>query len=197
MLEQQIAELIGDEGLRLVVYDDATGLPIRPGTLVKGHPTVGFGRALDVHGISRDEAGVMLANDIAEVEAELGKWPWYTALDPVRRGVCMNLAFNLGVHGLLTFGRMIGAMQRLDFKGAAAELKDSHWAHQVQASRRDRLLAQLCNGVLMPAPVHAAVKTVPAPSPSVAKPKPDQVDEDSVADALNQAELNRILGGGQ
>jgi lysozyme len=189
VIDQQIAELMADEGVRLVVYDDATGKPIKPGSWVRGHPTIGIGRALDVHGISRDEAGFLLANDISAVETALGKWPWYVALDPVRRGVMANLGFNLGVHGLLQFARMIGAMQRLDFAGAAVELADSRWARQVQQSRRDRLLGQLRTGVIEGADLPPVV--TPAPT------KPDQVDEDSVADALNQAELNRILGGGQ
>ena len=41
------AELVGDEAMRLFVYDDATGLPIEPGSTCKGHPTIGVGRGLD------------------------------------------------------------------------------------------------------------------------------------------------------
>ncbi len=44
-----IADLIAKEGVRVneqglhVVYDDATGLPIKPGQKAKGKPTIGFG----------------------------------------------------------------------------------------------------------------------------------------------------------
>lgn len=44
-----IADLIAKEGVRVneqglhVVYDDATGLPLRPGQKAKGKPTIGFG----------------------------------------------------------------------------------------------------------------------------------------------------------
>lgn len=59
-----ILELTGEEGKRRFVYDDATGAPLSPGVLCKGHPTVGIGRALDVHGISVVEGQLLRANDI-------------------------------------------------------------------------------------------------------------------------------------
>jgi lysozyme len=196
VLDQQLGELMDDEGLRLFVYDDATGRPIKPGTYVKGHPTIGIGRALDVHGISQPEAAQLLAHDIFVVESVLGKLPWFLALDPVRRGVMTNLGFNMGVQGLLAFSRMIGALHRLDFFGAADELAASRWAGQVQRSRRDRLLEQLRFGMLgginLPPVVSPAVPVV-AETNSGKTP----ANTDNVADALNQAELDRIRGTGQ
>ena len=47
---------IDDEGVRLRVYDDATGEPLHPGMTLKGHPSIGYGRALDVNGISLKES---------------------------------------------------------------------------------------------------------------------------------------------
>jgi GH24 family phage-related lysozyme (muramidase) len=52
-----------EEGLRTLVYDDATGKPIGPGSVVQGHPTIGIGRALDVNGITAVEADFLLEND--------------------------------------------------------------------------------------------------------------------------------------
>ena len=49
MQEKYCARLTDEEALRFVVYDDATGRPIVPGTHVIGHPSIGIGRALDVH----------------------------------------------------------------------------------------------------------------------------------------------------
>lgn len=178
MLQQQLDELGADEGIRMLVYDDATGRPIGPGTLVRGHPTIGIGRALDVHGITA-EAHYFLANDIAAVEAALSRLEWYQELDPVRRGVCTNLAFNMGVRGLQSFVGMIsdieaaehdltGAMQQLaqgQFDAAADELAGSDWAKQVQPSRRDRLLMQLRTGRL-DAEVAARRDDHPGPKPT-------------------------------
>lgn len=179
MLQQQLDELGADEGIRMLVYDDATGRPIGPGTLVRGHPTIGIGRALDVHGITAAEAHYFLANDIAAVEAALSRLEWYQELDPVRRGVCTNLAFNMGVRGLQSFVGMIsdieaaehdltGAMQQLaqgQFDAAADELARSDWAKQVQPSRRDRLLMQLRTGRL-DAEVAARRDDHPGPKPT-------------------------------
>jgi hypothetical protein len=51
--QQMIVDLIVDEPLKLYVYDDATVMPLRPGYLLKSRLTIGIGRALDVHGISK------------------------------------------------------------------------------------------------------------------------------------------------
>lgn len=150
MIPAQRKELAADEGTRLTVYDDGTGLPILPGDKVIGHPTVGVGRCLDTHGITADEAQFLFENDIAGVEFELVKLHWWQRLDPVRQGVCCNLAFNMGVTGLLGFRHMIAAMERSDFEAAAMEMQRSKWAQQVQATRRDRLVAQMRSGTIGP-----------------------------------------------
>ena len=147
MLAQQLAELRGDEGTRLTAYDDATGLEIVPGMTVVGHVSIGTGRCLDSrHGISITEAEYLLSIDIATIERRLVSLDWYVGLDPVRRGVMVNLAFNLGFNGLQSFGRMIAACERRDWDTAAAELLNSRWAEQVQPERRDRLVQQLRTG---------------------------------------------------
>ena len=164
MLAGQLAELEEDEGLLLVVYDDATGLPIRAGTLVVGHPTIGAGRALDTHGISRPEAQLLLQNDVAAAETALREdFSWYAWLDPVRQGVLVNLVVNMGLGGLAQFRRMLADLARGDFAAAAAELKNSRWYGEVQASRSDRLVAQLRTGQGPPSPA-----TTPAPDPTIA-----------------------------
>src|SRR5580765_1328046 len=100
MLPQQLTELQQDEGLRLFVYDDATGQPIVPGSRVVGHPTIGYGRALDVTGITKGEAATLLANKIVEIQTILEKLSWYVGLDDVRRGVILNLTYNMGLKGV-------------------------------------------------------------------------------------------------
>lgn len=163
MHPRQIQELIHDEGQRLKVYDDATGLPIGPGTVVIGHATIGIGRALDVNGISPQEAWQMFRRDVMGNQRKLGIMPWFLTIHPIRQGVIINLAFNMGVRGVLAFKRMIAALEAGDYDLAAAELLDSKWATQVQASRRDRLVNQLRTGQLDP-PTEPAVPS-PAPRP--------------------------------
>lgn len=49
------AELRGDEGEVLKVYDDATGKPIGPGSVVVGNPSIAVGRNLSGRGLTTVE----------------------------------------------------------------------------------------------------------------------------------------------
>lgn len=53
-----------NEGFRLYLYDDRTGLPIASGSTVIGHPTVGYGRNIAARGINQAEADLMFLNDL-------------------------------------------------------------------------------------------------------------------------------------
>lgn len=139
-------QLTRDEGSHLTVYDDATGEEIVPGYLVKGHPTIGVGRALDVNGISADERDYLRANDISKVKLQVGqRLPWTSQLDPVRLMVLHNMCFNLGIEGLLEFKNFLGFMQQGVWARAADEMKASRWAGQV-GPRVTRLAIQVVTG---------------------------------------------------
>lgn len=125
-----LEQLQRHEGLRLKPYRDSVG-----------KLTIGFGRNLDDRGISEDEAGFMLDNDIDQVEEELERMPLYLSLDPVRQVVLANMAFNMGVPTLLEFRRMLGALAERDWDRAADEMLDSKWA--VQVDNRAEELAEL------------------------------------------------------
>lgn len=128
------AELEVEEGVRLKVYDDETGLPIVPGYLVKGHPTIGVGRALDTKGISQAEAEYLLKNDRTDVEAELDhEIPWWrTRPDSVQDGL-RDMCFEHGVTGLLGYKQMLACVQAGDYAGARQAAWDSDWARKVPA----------------------------------------------------------------
>lgn len=120
MTPEGLARLCTDEGLRLAPYRDT-----------RGFLTIGYGRCLDRRGISEGEATMMLDNDIAALSAQLGAMLFFRALDPVRQDVMLNLAYNLGIAGLLGFRRMIGALDMHDWNTAAAELLDSAAAREL------------------------------------------------------------------
>lgn len=126
------SDLIRDEGLRLQVYDDATGKPIKPGDTLKGYPTIGVGRNLTGKGITKDEAMYLLRDDIPETEEALdAAFPWWRGLpEPVARGMA-NMCFALGLAGLSRFAIMLAALERHDFQTAATECLASKWAGQV------------------------------------------------------------------
>lgn len=112
--------LVRHEGLRLYPYEDSVG-----------KVTIGIGRNLDDKGISKDEAYMMLRNDIAEVQVEAYTLSWYRHLNEARKLVIENMLFNIGMTRLLGFKRMIAAIERKDFERASDEMLDSKWAAQV------------------------------------------------------------------
>lgn len=121
------------EGLRLVVYDDATGKPLKKGDTLKGHPTIGVGRLLtDGRGISTTEAESLLANDIDLVIDELNRnIPWWNKMNEPRRAVMINMCFNLGWPGLSGFKNMLTAAEAGQYEWASDEMIDSNWYDQV------------------------------------------------------------------
>lgn len=147
-MQAMAAELTGDEGLRLHVYDDATGKPIVPGTKVIGHPTIGMGRALDVHGISFAEADWLLSNDIESAVRDLSQFEWYRNLDPIRQRVLVNMYHNMGLQRLLGFHDMIAAIGEHRWNDAAAAGLLSEW-HKECPSRSGRLMIVLRTGIAL------------------------------------------------
>jgi lysozyme len=130
---------MADEGCMLVVYDDATGLPIKAGTLVKGNPTIGYGRLLCAPGgISNAEAVFLFGTDWAKAEAAAKTLPCYSRLNAVRQGVLIEMVFQLGIGGVRKFARMLDCLNRSDYDRAANEMLDSAWAKQTP-TRAQRL----------------------------------------------------------
>ena len=108
--------------------------------------TIGYGRNLDDSGLRRSEVEFMLDNDIEEKAAQLAeKLPWTANLDEARRGVLVNMAFNLGVERLLKFTNTLAAIERHDWLAAAAGMLASKWASQV-GDRATRLAEQMRRG---------------------------------------------------
>lgn len=133
-----IAELRRDEGVVRHAYQDSLG-----------YWTIGVGRLIDRRrsgGLSEDEIDLLLANDVARVEAGLdARAPWWRGLDPVRRRVLANMAFNLGVEGLLGFRNTLRAVREARWDDAADGMLRSKWAGQVGA-RATRLAAMMRDG---------------------------------------------------
>ena len=121
------------------------GLKLKPYRCTAGKLTIGVGRNLDDKGITCDEAMMLLRNDIEEITGQLERHSWYVALGPVRRKVLIDMAFNLGMGGLLGFQKMIEALERGDYERAADEMVNSRWYGQV-GERGRRLEAMMRTG---------------------------------------------------
>lgn len=135
-------QLRRDEGVRLKPYTDTVG-----------KLTIGVGRNLTDKGISEKEADAMLTADVMEVREGLSKNGYQYYLgdsddDPavVRYDVLVNMAFNMGIGGLLAFKKMLAAYKAGDWETAATEMLDSKWAEQV-GPRAERLAKQMREGV--------------------------------------------------
>jgi lysozyme len=138
--------LAREEGLRLTVYDDATGRPLAPGSTLVGHPTIGVGRCLDRRGITAAEAMALLENDIAELRVQVAQaLPWAAGLSENRRLVLQAMAFQMGLAGLLAFKDTLAAMRRGDYGVAADSMLASAWARQTSA-RAARMAAMMRAG---------------------------------------------------
>ncbi len=143
-----IGELRRDESTRLKVYDDKTGRPIVPGSVVQGHPTIGTGRSLDIDGITEAEDAHLLDNDIDRVTAELlGALPLFAKLDDTRQRCLANMAVNMGTHGVLGFHDAIRYMTEERWEMAARAMEDSDWFREVPV-RAGRLIAMIRTGAV-------------------------------------------------
>jgi lysozyme len=127
-------QLSRDEGVRSFPYLDTVG-----------KTTIGVGRNLTDVGVSSDEIDLMLTNDISRAEATLAaSLPWSSALGDARRGVLVNMAFNME-NKILGFHNMLAAMEAGNWEAAATAMLDSQWAKQV-GDRAVRLAEQMRTG---------------------------------------------------
>lgn len=129
-------QLIRDEGVKLTAYKD-----------IVGKTTIGVGRNLDDVGISLSEANLLLDTDICRAtEALLLALPWVSTLAEPRRGVLINMAFNLGIKGLLGFTNTLSLIKSGKYLEASVEMLKSKWATQV-GERAVRLSDQMATGI--------------------------------------------------
>lgn len=123
------------EGLRLKPYKDTVG-----------KLTLGVGRNLIDKGITEQEALFMLNNDVDYFYGKLcQRINWMKTLDDARQNVLVNMAFNLGIAGLMSFKKMLLACEHGNFKIAATEMLNSKWAEQV-GYRANELSEQMRTG---------------------------------------------------
>lgn len=140
-IEHVYKQLERDEGKELNAYKDHLG-----------NWTIGIGHLLsgDVNTyteITEDECRELFERDVENVFNDLDRnLPWWRDLSDARKGVLVNMCFNLGINRLLGFKKTLALIRQGKYEEASKEMLDSLWAKQV-GNRAKRLSQQLKDGV--------------------------------------------------
>nr|BAR28581.1 Phage-related lysozyme (muraminidase) (COG3772) [uncultured Mediterranean phage uvMED] len=93
--------------------------------------TIGIGRNLDANGISEEEAHYLLYNDINKVQKELTKnWGVWRTFPERARMVCIDMAFQMGITGFMSFRETRKLMELGKWLEASEEVLRSKYAVQ-------------------------------------------------------------------
>lgn len=133
-----LEQLKRDEGFR--------GEPYK---CTEGYWTIGYGRNLETNPLTMDEAEVLLENDVNHtlgrlISVDLLPSITIDELTP-RQAVWVNMAFQMGVSGVLRFKKAIRAYLDEDYRTCAEEMLDSRWSMQTP-NRAHRLADQMISG---------------------------------------------------
>lgn len=138
-----VKELRRDEGVEYVPYLDTVGIK-----------TVGVGHNMQAKPLPADwtfpltdaQVDQLLAEDLQEVFDGLDRnIPWWRKLSYERQRVLANMAFNLGIKGLMGFKNTLAHVQAERYQSAAEGMLASKWARQV-GQRANRLAAMMVMG---------------------------------------------------
>jgi len=127
-LDRVIEKLKQDEGFDGMPYEDKLGIP-----------TIGYGTKLP---ITEEEAEILLKHRLDKKILEISeKEPFFLDLPETAQEVIANMAYQLGVSGVLKFKKMWAALKNKNYQKAADEMLDSRWAKQTP--NRAKRLAEI------------------------------------------------------
>lgn len=122
-------QIIRDEGSIAFAYDDATGRAVVRGYTMRGYVTIGVGFMVDRDkggGLRQEEIVFILDNRLRILSEELkARLPFLVKLSETRQAVLVNMAFQMGVSGLLGFKNTLAMIERGDYSGAAKGMLNS------------------------------------------------------------------------
>ena len=138
LMTKGVEQIKRHEGLVLHAYKDSLG-----------YLTIGYGRLIDKSkggGISEAEAEYLLQNDVSIVLAALHRnIPFFDRLCIPRQAVLMNMAFQLGIAGLMKFKSTLSFIEAGDYENASANMLKSLWAKQTP-NRASEMAQQMRTG---------------------------------------------------
>ncbi len=115
------------EGCRFKPYKDSEGIL-----------TAGYGRNLEAVAFSQGEVDLMFRNDWAWAKQNAETFIVYEHLNAARRGVLIEMVFQLGASGVKKFKRFLRYARRGDYEQAHNEMLNSLW-HKQTPSRCEEL----------------------------------------------------------
>ena len=138
------ADLRVDEGLRLKAYPDPISKDGNPITIGYGQTGPGIVKGLVW---TKAQAEHALTNKVASIILALDRRiPWFRKMNDVRQGVLAQMAYQMGIDGLLKF-HMTLMYARMGFYGLAADqMMKSLWSRQTPG-RAKRLAEEMRTGV--------------------------------------------------
>ena len=93
--------------------------------------TIGYGRNIEDKGITKEEAEMLLLNDLAICTQEAKQFEFYEALTSNRQDVIVEMIFNMGLTRFRKFKKTIAFINHAHYSAAADEMLRSRWSTQV------------------------------------------------------------------
>ena len=93
--------------------------------------------------ITAEDAKAYAIMDLRRQRAELVNYGWFNALSTDRQNGIAQLAYTMGVDGVLKFHKMIKALEAGDDAKVGAEIRNSVWYKQVKPTRGEFVIRQL------------------------------------------------------
>ena len=125
-----IEDLKQEEGFSSVVYK-----------CTEGFDTCGYGTRLP---ITKEEATLLLEYRLNKTISAVKSSLYHLNIRDEAWDILYNMAYQIGLGGLLKFKRMIVALENQDYYNASIEMKSSLWAKQTP-NRAKRLMDRMYN----------------------------------------------------
>ena len=133
------------------LLEDDEGRRIWPYTDTRGNLTWGIGHLMsngvthEVEVLLNQAVNLQFQSDLSNAVDGMAFMPAFPGLDPVRQAVVIDMAFNLGLHGLLGFDTFLSFMSNHQWTEAATDLRGTK-VYQQLPHRYERLAVMIETG---------------------------------------------------